>query len=65
MDTFLSEDSDLERSFATAWDAMGNLVIAYDNVEITRQTKTVTLEGGETVDVDGVPQPGAGGSVAC
>ena len=58
LDTMLSQDSDLERSFATAWDAMGNLVLAYDNVTVTKQTKTVALEGGETVTVDGVPQPG-------
>lgn len=58
LDTLLSQDSELERSFAPAWDAMGNLVLAYNNVTITKQSKTVTLEGGETVTVDGVPQPG-------
>lgn len=58
LDTLLSEDSDLERSFSPAWDAMGNLVLAYNNVIVTKQNKTVTLEGGEIVEVTGVPQPG-------
>ncbi|MCX6879510.1 MAG: hypothetical protein NTW21_37755 [Verrucomicrobia bacterium] len=58
LDTLLSQDSDLERSFATAWDATGNLVLAYDNVTVTKQTMTVVLDGGGTVTVDGVPQPG-------
>jgi hypothetical protein len=58
LDSLLSQDPDLERSFASAWDAMGNLVLAYDNVQVTKQSKTVELEGGETVTVDGVPQPG-------
>lgn len=58
LDTLLSQDSDLERSFATAWDNMGNLVLAYDNVTVTKQNKIVALEGGGTVEVTGVPQPG-------
>ena len=58
MDTLLSNDTDLERSFSTAWDPAGNLVLAYNNVEVTRQTKSVELEGGEIVEIDGVPQPG-------
>ncbi len=58
LDTLLSEDSDLERSFSPAWDAMGNLVLAYNNVTVTKQIKTVTLEGGGSVEVTGVPQPG-------
>jgi hypothetical protein len=58
LDTLLSQDSDLERSFAPVWDPMGNLVLAYNNVTITKQTMAVTLEGGGTIDVPGVPQPG-------
>ena len=58
LDTLLSQDSDLERSFSTAWDNMGNLVLAYDNVTVTKQNKIVALEGGGTVEVTGVPQPG-------
>ena len=58
LDTLLSNDRDLERSFAPVWDASGNLVLAYANVAIVNQSKTVTLTGGGTVTVDGVPQPG-------
>lgn len=57
-DSFLSEDSDLERSFAPVWDAAGNLTLAYNNVQISKVTKNVVVEGGATVTVDGVPQPG-------
>jgi len=57
-DSFLSQDSDLERSFAPVWDAAGNLTLAYNNVVITKQTVSVDVEGGGTVTVDGVPQPG-------
>jgi len=57
-DSFLSQDSDLERSFAPVWDAAGNLTLAYNNVVITKQTVNVVVEGGGTVSVDGVPQPG-------
>jgi len=58
LDTLLSNDAALERSFAPVWDAVGNLVLAYNNVEIVKQTKTVALDGGGTVDIPGVPQPG-------
>ena len=58
LDTLLSQDADLERSFALVWDPMANLVLAYNNVEIVKQTKTVALEGGGAIDVEGVPQPG-------
>ena len=58
LDTLLANDRDLERSFAPVWDASGNLVLAYLNVEIINQTKTVTIAGGGDVTVDGVPQPG-------
>jgi hypothetical protein len=57
-DAFLSQDSDLERSIAPVWDAAGNLTLAYNNVVITKQTVNVDVEGGGTVQVDGVPQPG-------
>jgi hypothetical protein len=58
LDTLLSNDSDLEHSFATVWDAMGNLVLAYNNVEMVKQTVSVPLDGGGTIDVPGVPLPG-------
>lgn len=58
LDTLLSQDSDLERSFSPAWDAMGNLILAYNNVIVTKQNKTVALDGGGTVQINGVPQPG-------
>ncbi len=57
-DAFLSQDADLERSFAPVWDAAGNLTLAYNNVEIVKKTKSVVVEGGEVVEVEGVPQPG-------
>ncbi|MFO1482445.1 MAG: CARDB domain-containing protein [Verrucomicrobiaceae bacterium] len=58
LDTLLSNDAALERSFAPVWDTVGNLVLAYNNVELTKQTKTVAVEGGGTIDIPGVPQPG-------
>ena len=58
LDTLLSDDGALERSFAPVWDTMGNLVLAYNNVAIVRQTKIVPIAGGGTVSVPGVPQPG-------
>ncbi|MBX3739698.1 MAG: SUMF1/EgtB/PvdO family nonheme iron enzyme [Akkermansiaceae bacterium] len=58
LDTRLSDDRDLETSFAPVWDAAGNLTMAYLNVAITDETKAVTMEGGEVVEVEGVPQPG-------
>lgn len=58
LDTLLSQDSDLETAFAPVWDAMGNLTLAYTNTEITRETVSVEIEGGEIIDVEGVPQPG-------
>lgn len=57
-DTLLSHDSELERDFAPVWDAMGNLTLAYNNVIVSNETMTVALEGGGTIDVPGVPQPG-------
>jgi hypothetical protein len=57
-DTLLSNDSELERSFAPVWDAVGNLVLAYDNVAITKEEKSVEVAGGQTVTVSNVPQPG-------
>ncbi len=57
-DAFLSQDSDLERSFAPVWDAAGNLTLAYNNVQITKAIKNVQVEGGQVIEVEGVPQPG-------
>jgi len=58
LDTSISQDSYLERSFAPAWDEDGDMVVAYNKVQISKETKTVTLESGETVEIEGVPQPG-------
>lgn len=57
-DALLFADSPLERSFAPVWDDMGNLTVAYNKVEILYTNKTVTLEGGGTVTITNVPQPG-------
>jgi hypothetical protein len=57
-DEQLFADAALERSFAPAWDDAGNLVIAYNRVQISTGPKTVTTEGGETLTIDNVPQPG-------
>ncbi len=54
-DSFLSRDSDQERSFATAWDTAGNLALAYNNVEVTRERESVDVGGGEIIEIDGVP----------
>ncbi|MBC8011778.1 MAG: hypothetical protein H7067_16960 [Burkholderiales bacterium] len=57
LDTSLSADSDLERSFAPVWDAAGNLTVAYLNTLVTTGSQTVTTEAGP-ITVDGVPQTG-------
>ncbi|MBX3731408.1 MAG: hypothetical protein KF791_02300 [Verrucomicrobiae bacterium] len=58
LDTLLTTDRDLERSFAPVWDAAGNLTVAYNAVAISSETVAVTVEGGEVIEVEGVPQPG-------
>ncbi len=58
LDTLLSQDSDVESALAPVWDAMGNLTLAYTNTIITKETVSVEIEGGEIIDVEGVPQPG-------
>ena len=58
LDTLLSEDSDVESAFAPVWDASGNLTIAYLNTEIIARTLFVSVEGGDIIYVDGVPQAG-------
>ncbi len=57
-DALLCADTPLERSFAPVWDNVGNLTVAYNKVLIEKVTKTVVLEGGGTVAIDNVPQPG-------
>lgn len=57
-DAQLFNDPPLERSFAPVWDDVGNLTVAYNKVEIIYTNKTVTLEGGGTVTITNVPQPG-------
>ncbi len=58
LDTLLTNDSAVERSFAPVWDNAGNLVLAYDATEVTTTTKTVTTPDGGTTDIANVPQPG-------
>ena len=58
LDTMLSNDTDLEKSFAPVWDSMGNLVLAYNNVQMTQQTVTVPVSGSGSIVVPGVPTPG-------
>ncbi len=57
-DMLLCQDSPLERSFAPVWDNVGNLTVAYNKVQILYTNKTVTVEGGGTVTITNVPQPG-------
>jgi len=57
-DARLFQDAALERSFAPVWDNVGNLTFAYNKVQIIMTNKTVTLEGGGTVTITNVPQPG-------
>ncbi|MBM3884152.1 MAG: hypothetical protein FJ387_31345, partial [Verrucomicrobia bacterium] len=57
-DTLLCQDASLERSFAPVWDAVGNLTVAYNKVQVMLTNRTVTLEGGGTLTVTNVPQPG-------
>ena len=57
-DAQLFNDPPLERSFAPVWDDVGNLTVAYNKVDIIYTNKTVTLEGGGTVTITNVPQPG-------
>lgn len=57
-DALMFQDSPLERSFAPVWDDVGNLTVAYNKVEIIYTNKTVELEGGGTVTITNVPQPG-------
>jgi hypothetical protein len=57
-DAQLFNDPPLERSFAPVWDDVGNLTVAYNKVQIIYTNKTVTLDGGGTVTITNVPQPG-------
>ena len=57
-DARLFVDPTLERSFAPVWDDAGNLTMAYNRVTITKTNKTVALEGGGSVIITNVPQPG-------
>ena len=57
-DARLFHDAALERSFAPVWDSVGNLTFAYNKVEMIYTNKTVTLEGGGTITITNVVQPG-------
>jgi formylglycine-generating enzyme len=57
-DGFLCQDAPLERSFAPAWDNVGNLTVAYDKQQIFYTNKTVTLTDGSQITLTNVPQRG-------
>lgn len=57
-DERLFQNTPLERSFAPVWDDVGNLTVAYNEVDIQKTNKVVQLEGGGSVTVSNVPQPG-------
>lgn len=57
-DAQLFNDLPLERSFAPVWDAVGNLTVAYNKVDIYYTNLTVTLDGGGQVAITNVPQSG-------
>ena len=57
-DDLLTQDRPLERSFAPVWDLAGNLTVAYNKVQVILTNKTVTVEGGVSVTITNVPQPG-------
>lgn len=57
-DAQLFADAGLERSFAPVWDSLGNVVMAYNKVEIITTNLTLQVEGGGTVVVTNVPQSG-------
>ena len=57
-DARLCSDAPLERSFAPVWDDQGNLAVAYEKVTFTNVDQTVELDGGGTITVTNVPQPG-------
>ena len=48
----------IERSFALVWDEVGNLTVAYNKVQILVSNETVALEGGGSITIRNVPQPG-------
>jgi hypothetical protein len=52
-DLQLTNNGDLERSLAAAWDSEGNLTLAYNLVAVNKVTKSVTLADGRTVEVQG------------
>lgn len=58
LDDQLSHDSAMEKSFSAVWDSLGNLVVAYNNVELVETTATVTLTDGTTDTIQGVITPG-------
>ena len=58
LDDQLSHDSAMEKSFSAVWDSLGNLVIAYNNVELIETTQTVTLSDGTSEAIEGVITPG-------
>ena len=57
-DARLFQDAPLERSFAPVWDDVGNLTVTYNKVQILVTNETVTLEGGGSITITNVPQPG-------
>jgi CARDB len=57
LDDQLSRDSSIEKSFSAVWDSAGNLVIAYNNVEMVKTDQTITLDDGSTQVIKDVPTP--------
>jgi hypothetical protein len=52
-DLQLTNNGGLERSLAAAWDSVGNLTLAYNLVAVNKVNKTVTLDDGRTVQIEG------------
>jgi hypothetical protein len=57
-DSRLSNDFDSESNFSPIWDPQNNLIIAYQNTQLTRTSLKVKLDDGSEGTVDGAIQPG-------
>ncbi|HOW72830.1 MAG TPA: CARDB domain-containing protein [Phycisphaerae bacterium] len=54
----LFSDAASERAFSAVWDDSGNLTLAYNRIELQYVTRTVTLEGGQQLEIENVPEQG-------
>jgi len=52
----LTSDESMEHAMAPVFDGSGDLVVAYDKVQIVRETRTVIV-GGDEIQIDNVPVP--------